>query len=88
MEIFTIRNQTHTLACLIRHSLFDNEASFASCTVPHPLDTDLLIKIKSKNNKECLLAALNERETEIKDIMSGSLMYREIRDLPVVPKLD
>jgi hypothetical protein len=32
--------------------------------------------------------ALDERETEINNIMSGSLMCREIPDFRVVPKLD
>lgn len=66
MEEFSIRSQTHTLACLIRHFLFENGATFASCTVPHPLDTDLLVKIESASGgKECLLAALRDSRREV-----------------------
>ena len=76
MESFTICNQTHTLACLIRHLLFENGASFASCTVPHPLDTDLIVKLESEDNKECLLAALRDSRNEIEQAIRTIQAYK------------
>lgn len=64
-EKIIIPNQGHTLACMIRAGLFANNASFASCIVSHPQDTDLSVEIDHSNPKECLLATLRDVRSEI-----------------------
>lgn len=44
---------------MLSHKLLEEGATFASCVVPHPLETDLLVTIESAQDcKECLLSAL------------------------------
>lgn len=77
METFVIKNQTHTLACLLRHHLFENGATFASCTVPHPLDTDLTIKIEHNEScKTCLLASLRDARGDIEQCVKTVHAYQ------------
>jgi DNA-directed RNA polymerase subunit L len=60
-ETIVIPNQGHTLACMLRTLLFEHGAQFASCTVPHPQDQDLVIVIHHEDDcKECLLSSLRE----------------------------
>lgn len=66
MEEIIIPDQGHTLACMIRQLLFDNGASFAACTVPHPLDQGLTVRLECPTPpKECLLAALLDANEEV-----------------------
>ena len=72
-----IKEQTHTLACLLRHHLFENGATFASCTVPHPLDTDLLVKLSHPENcKECLLSSLMDARNDIEQCIKTINAYK------------
>ena len=76
METVVIENQTHTLACLIRSHLFANDASFASCTVPHPLDKDLTVKLKHDDScKDCLLASLRDARNDIEQCIRTVTNY-------------
>ena len=72
MEEITLPNQGHTLACMIRNYLFENGASFAACIVPHPLNTDLTVKIQSETitPKECLLQSLQDARQEVEYALS------------------
>ena len=66
IEEIVLPDQGHTLACMIRQHLFDNGASFAACTVPHPLDTGLTVRLDCPGGpKECLLAALRDASEEV-----------------------
>lgn len=87
MEEIRIPNQGHTLACMLRHYLFDNGASFAACTVPHPLDTELTVKIQCEEStpKECLQSALRDAEEEIEaalKVVRGHLAHTEAMNAP------
>lgn len=64
-EQIVVPNQGHTLACMLRASLLKNDASFASCIVPHPQDEDLTIEIEHRRPRECLLMALRDARAEI-----------------------
>lgn len=64
-EKIVIPNQGHTVACLIRRALFQNNASFASCIVSHPQDTNLNVEIEHSDPKKCLLMALRDAREEI-----------------------
>ena len=82
METYVIKNQTHTLACLLRHHLFANGASFASCIVPHPLDTDLVINLShSESCKECLLASLRDARVEVEQCIKTVNAYKAHREV-------
>ena len=77
MESIVIPNQTHTLACLLRHHLFANGASFAACTVPHPLDEDLTITLAHADScKECLLAALRDARSDVEKCITAINAYK------------
>ena len=68
MEEIILPNQSHTLACMIRQTLFDNGAVFAACTVPHPLDSNLTVRIETNSSttpKKCLLLSLNDACSEV-----------------------
>ena len=59
MEEFRIPGEGHTLGCMLISHMFDNGATFAACTVPHPQDTALTIKIShDTSSKNCLLNSI------------------------------
>lgn len=77
MESFVIKEQTHTLACLLRTHLFENGATFASCTVPHPLDNDLIVKVSHPEScKECLLSSLRDARRDIEQCINTINAYK------------
>lgn len=82
-EVIHIPNQGHTLGCLIRRALFENEASFASCIVPHPQDTSLKIELVHDDCKKCLLLALRDARAELESylrVVSGRLVDKDMMD--------
>lgn len=84
MEEICIPDEGHTLACLIRNYLFENGASFAACTVPHPLDSHLTVKIQCDSTitpKECLLGSLRDAKEEVAAairVVRGNIVHTEI----------
>ena len=64
---------------MIRQTLFDNGASFAACTVPHPLDSNLTVRIETNSSttpKECLLLSLNDACNEVEVSIRAIHAYR------------
>lgn len=87
MEEIRIPNQGHTLACMLRTYLFDNGASFAACTVPHPLNSDLTVKIQCDGTtpKECLQASLRDAAEEVEaalKVVRGHIAHTEAMNAP------
>ena len=79
MEEIILPNQSHTLACMIRQTLFDNGALFAACTVPHPLDSNLTVRIETNSSttpKKCLLLSLNDACNEVETSIRAIHAYR------------
>ncbi len=70
-EEIVIPNHTHTLACLIRERLFENDATFAACVVPHPQDTTLTVTIEADDCKKCLQSALREARQDVEGIIDS-----------------
>lgn len=70
-EEIIIPDQGHTLACILRRGLFENEAESASCVVVHPQDTTLKVEIKHEDPKKCLLMALRDARDEIEEYMKS-----------------
>ena len=70
-EEIVIPDQTHTLACLIRERLFENDAIFAACVVPHPQDTSLTVTIEADDCKKCLQSALREARQDVEGIINS-----------------
>lgn len=69
-EIIHIDSEGHTMACMIRQSLFENGCTFAACTVPHPLDETLRIEMEHPRDcKACLLDALGDMRRELEQYM-------------------
>ena len=64
-EEICLPNAGHTLACMIRHRLFENGARFAACVVPHPLDTHLKVVVEADNCKDCILSSLLDARHDI-----------------------
>ena len=80
VQTFVIRKQTQTLACLLRQQLFDEGATFASCTVPHPMDADLTVKISHPvDSKACLVAALDAARAQLVQCL-GKVRACRVRD--------
>lgn len=69
-EKIVVPGEGHTLACLIRTALFDNDATFAACVVPHPQDDSLTVEIEASNPKECLLLALRDARAEVEQYLA------------------
>ena len=68
-QIF-IPNQTHTLASILRASIFENDATFAACIVPHPQDTALKVSVAhDADPKTCLLLALRDVRIELEQYL-------------------
>lgn len=65
----------HTLACLLRHRLFDNGARFAACVVPHPLDTHLKIVVEADDCKDCILSSLFEARQDVELALRAFASY-------------
>ena len=58
---FRIPNEGHTLACMIRHLLFENGAEYAACVVRHPQDDFLDVEVDAESDsKEVLLSSLHQ----------------------------
>lgn len=81
---FKIPSQGHTLGCLIRDGLFQNGATFAACTVPHPQDTFLVVEIDHPDDcEECLLSTLRETRLELERYKAAIATKRVNDDLMV-----
>lgn len=65
----------HTLACMLRHRLFDNGARFAACVVPHPLDTHLKIMLEADDCKDCILSSLFEARNDVELALRAFASY-------------
>ena len=60
-----LEGQTNTLNSMLVDALFENDAEFAACIVPHPLDTHVQITITHEDPKQCLLNSLKDVEDDI-----------------------
>ena len=48
--LFTIQNQDHTIASILRDQLFKFDITFGSCTKYHPQDNCINVSIESSND--------------------------------------
>jgi len=71
----TIPNEGHTVACLLRNRLFDNDAEFAACVVPHPQSKDLIIKVDGVNPVSIIKNSINDARNTISNIQAGVNSY-------------
>ena len=81
MQTFILRKQSHTLACMLREFLFENGATFASCTVNHPLDDFLTVKIEADDPKYVLLLSLNDAKQRIDEYLANINNHKFMNDL-------
>ena len=65
MRTYKIPDQGHTLACLLRATLFEHGATEAACVVLHPQDTDLTVRVRSDDDRATLRGAIVASMAEI-----------------------
>lgn len=81
-ESVTIPNEGHTLACMLRVPLFNNGAEFASCTVPHPQATDLVVTVHHGTScRECLVDSLHDVRNTLESYKKTVLAVRVHHEL-------
>ena len=81
MKSFTIENESHTVACLLRNRLFEEGATFAACVVKHPQEKKLVINIESEDPQMCLLNSIFSAEQDIDKmikIVKANIIHREM----------
>lgn len=82
-EIICIPDAGHTLASILRSTLFKHGATFASCIVQHPEDTFLKIEIETENScKEVLRSSLVEAKTLLENYkkqIENAMVHEELQ---------
>ena len=66
----TIKDEGHTVACLLRDKLLSS-SRFAACIVEHPQENSLTIKIDHENPDDVILDAVLQSFNELDHIISN-----------------
>lgn len=85
MKEFIIENEGHTVACLLREKLIDS-SEFAACTVRHPLDTSLSIKLDAENPEDTIKHAIFEVQNELDNMLKtleSNIIHRNLEEMDV-----
>ena len=81
LKVFKIDNEGHTVGCMLRKRLFDQNAEFVACTLQHPQDQHLTITVQSNNPKATVLDAIAVASQEIDDMIKYVSAYIIFKDV-------